>query len=208
MPDTGEDPAERFDRALPLHGTPGEDYVQRRGIPVPLAHDAGMRFDVDWAGRPAVLFALCDREGRLLSVHGRYLHTVRSQDKMLTVGLAGGVAMVGEGCSAEPLLIVEGVFDALSLAVCGASAIATVGRWAPWLPEVCAGRTVWLGFDANQPGEQAAASYALRLDRALTRRLLPPPGCKDWSTALVKRGPRTLSRWLRDALAAGDTTAR
>jgi hypothetical protein len=75
------------------------------------------------------------------------------QDKMFTMGAGGGVATVGAGWHGEPLILVEGIFDALSLAVCCWDCVATIGRWAPWLPEVCAGRTVWLAFDANAPGE-------------------------------------------------------
>ncbi|WP_157522350.1 hypothetical protein [Mitsuaria sp. 7] len=34
MPRSGESPAERIARALPLAGTPGQDYVEGRGIPL------------------------------------------------------------------------------------------------------------------------------------------------------------------------------
>jgi len=203
MPRSGERPAERLARALPLEGTPGQAYVERRGIPLAIADAAGLRFDPDWDGRAAVLVGMHDDAGTLLSVHGRYLTTLRGQDKMLTVGLGGGVACVGDGWHGEPLILVEGLFDALSLAVCGCSAVATIGRWAPWLPGVCAGRLAWIGFDANRPGEHEAALYAQRLPQV--RRLWPPPRCKDWNTALLKRGRAEVSRWLRDGLAGADT---
>ncbi|WP_431262994.1 DUF7146 domain-containing protein [Roseateles chitinivorans] len=211
MPRSGESPDERFALARPLVGTPGQAYVERRGIPLAVAHAAGLRFDPDWAGRPAVLVALHDRGGALVSVHGRYLSTLRGQDKMLTIGPGGGVVDIGDGGhggvsrDCGPLILVEGVFDALSLAVCGCGGVATIGRWAPWLPEVCADRLAWLGFDANRPGEREAAAYAQRLARV--RRLPPPPRCKDWNTALCKRGRVEVARWLRDRLAAADTSA-
>jgi DNA primase len=149
-----------------------------------------------------------DRDVRLVSVHGRYLETLRGQDKMFTIGPGGGVASTGAGWRGEPLILVEGIFDALSLAVCGWDSVATIGRWAPWLPEACAGRNVWLAFDANAPGEEAAACYIQRLPRSMPRRLLPPPHCKDWNTALLKRGPAAIARWLHDSIQARDTTAR
>jgi hypothetical protein len=31
------------------------------------------------------------------------------------------------------------------------------------------------------------------------------PRCKDWNTALVKRGRAEVSRWLRESLACADT---
>jgi hypothetical protein len=202
MPRSGEPPAARLAGALPLAGTPGQAYVERRGIPLAVAAAAGLRFDPDWDGRPAVLVGLHAPDGRLTAVHGRYLDTLRRQDKMLTVGLGGGLIEVGAGWRVDPLILVEGLFDALSLAVCGRSGAATIGRWAPWLPQACAGRVAWLAFDGNRPGEHEAALYAQRLPRV--RRLPPPPRCKDWNTALRKRGRAAVARWLRDALSRDD----
>ena len=171
-----------------------------------LAEAAGLRFDADWGGRAAVIVGVHDSAGRCTSVHGRYLSTLRGQDKMLTVGPGGGAIAVGAGWHAEPLVLVEGLFDALSLAQCGYSAVATIGRWAPWWPEVCAQREVWLGFDGNRPGDEEAARYALRLPQARTRRLLPPARCKDWNTALLKLGRSEVTRSLRQQLGRSDTT--
>jgi len=212
VPGTQEGPAERLARAQPVAGTPGEAYVERRGVPLAIAEAAGMRFDPDWHGRGAVLLGVYGQDGALTAVHGRYVSTLRGQDKMLTVGVGGGVCGVcggggtGRDWRADPLILVEGVFDALSLAVCGWSSIATIGRWAPWLPAFCAGRVVWLAFDANGPGDREAVRYAERLAQAKVRRRRPPPHCKDWNTALVKRGRGDVTRWLRDSLATGDKT--
>jgi hypothetical protein len=203
MPRTRETPSQRLARALPLAGTAGQAYVERRSVPVGVADAAGVRFDADFGGRPAVLIAMRDRDQRLASVHGRYLHTVRGQNKMLTIGSGGGAVSVLGGWSVEPLILVEGLFDALSLATCGWASVATIGRWAPWLPQATAGRVVWLGFDGNRPGEAEADRYASSLPEATIRRLPPPPRCKDWSTALVKRGPDLVARWVRDRLAGG-----
>lgn len=205
MPETGESPEERLAHAWPLAGTPGQLYVERRGVPLDVADAAGVRFDKDFAGRPAVLASLRDHRDTLVSVHGRYLHNVRGQNKMLTIGSGGGMASALGGWRIEPLILVEGLFDALSLATCGWASTATIGRWAPWLPEVTAGREVWLAFDASRPGEADVALYAARLREADVHRLPPPPLCKDWSTALVKRGRRLVTRWVSDQLAARAT---
>jgi hypothetical protein len=207
MPGTGESPQERFAHALPLAGTPGQAYVARRGVPVEVADAAGVRFDRNFGGRPAVLASLRDQGDRLVSVHGRFLHNVRGQNKMLTIGAGGGMVSVLGGWRTDPLILVEGLFDALSLATCGWGSVATIGRWAPWLPEVSAGRVVWLAFDASRPGESEVALYATRLREADVHRLAPPPHCKDWSTALVKRGRSTVTRWVRDQLAGRATTS-
>lgn len=209
VPRSGVLPGEHLAGAGPLSGTPGQAYVEQRGIPLAVAEAAGLRFDPDWGGRAAVLVGLRDADGGLASVHGRYLSTLRGQDKMLTVGPGGGVVSVGgapTSWTADPLILVEGLFDALSLAVCGRSSLATICRWAPWLPRLCAGRVVWLAFDGNGPGEREAQRYAQALAGATVRRLLPPGRCKDWNTALARRGSVELTRYLRHAL-VGDTTS-
>lgn len=198
MPDTGASPEEILASALPLAGTEGQDYVERRGITVEIAGANGLRFNADFGGRPAVIAPLYDHEDRLRSVHGRYLHAQRGQNKMLTIGDSDGMINALKGWHAEPVIIVEGLFDALSLATCGWSCIAPIGRWASWLPWMTSGRVVWLGFDAGRPGEADARRYRQRLSQADVRRLLPPAGCKDWNTALVKRGKGVVTRWLQD----------
>jgi|ERR1043165_6905099 hypothetical protein len=207
MPGTGESLEERLARAVDLTGTPGQVYVERRGVPVRVAAEAGVRFDADFGGRPAVLAPLTDQAGTPVSLHGRYLHNVRGQNKMLTIGPGGGALSVLGGWRVDPLILVEGLFDALSLAACGRYCVATVGRWAPWLPEVASGRTVWLAFDNGRPGEADAAHYAELLRRADVRRLPPPPRCKDWNTALVKRGRGAVMRWVNESLGANGAAA-
>jgi len=200
MPGTQESPEETLARALPLSGTPGQSYVERRGIPVKMAEAAGVRYAADFGGRPAVLVALRDDNETLASVHGRYLSVLRGQDKMLTIGPGGGTVNLLGGWRVEPLVVVEGLFDALSLSVCGWASVATIGRWVPWLPSVCIGRTVWLAFDAGRPGEAEVARYARELGMSDVRRMLPPGRSKDWNTALVKCGTVTVARWVQDCL--------
>ena len=197
MPVSGAGPREILERAIPLVGTEAQAYIERRGIPVEIADAAGLRFVKDFAGRAAVVAPLYDDRNQLRSVHGRYLQSRRGQNKMLTIGHGNGVIVALQGWHAEPVILVEGLFDALSLAVCGWSCIATIGRWAAWLPGVTAGRVVWLAFDAGRPGEADAAHYRERLAEAVTHRLLPPLRCKDWNTALLKRGSGALTRWLQ-----------
>ncbi|MBI3131147.1 MAG: toprim domain-containing protein [Acidobacteria bacterium] len=205
LPGTTWDAEAVLAQAQPL-GALAQAYLARRGIAVDLAEAAGVRFHPDFGGRPALVVALRDEAGRVVGLHGRYVATKPGENKMLTLGPGGGLIGVGEGWRAEPLILVEGLFDALSLAVVGGSAVATIGRWAPWLPEVTAGRGVWLGFDAGRPGEAEADRFALRLPDATLRRLPPPPRCKDWNTALRKRGAEALRTWVARGLARGGTT--
>ncbi|MCX7098937.1 MAG: toprim domain-containing protein [Methylococcales bacterium] len=196
MPSTGETAEQRYAKAVPLAGTLGQAYVERRGIPLAVADTAGVRFDANFGGRPAVVCAMRDPMGSMASLHGRYLETRRGQNKMLTIGPGGGVFGVLGGWQAEPLILVEGLFDALSLATCGWPAVATVGRWAPWLAEASVNRTLWLAFDTGRTGEAEVLKYRQRLLGADPHRLPPPTRCKDWNTALAKRGRLTVANWL------------
>lgn len=197
MPGSGLPPEEIYARALPLAGTPGQAYVERRCVPVGIADAAGVRFDPDFAGRPAVLVPMRDHGNNMTAVHGRYLHSTRYQNKMLTVGTIGGAVAVMDGWQAEPLILVEGLFDALSLAACGWASVAIIGRPIFRLPDMTSGRVVWVAFDASRSGEVHTVTYRDRLPNAVVRRLPPPPGCKDWSTALVKRGREAVAKWVR-----------
>jgi hypothetical protein len=201
LPGTGESPADRIAKLGPLIGTPGQSYVERRNVPAEVANAAGVRFDADFRGRPAVVAALRDERDGLVSLHGRYLEHARCQGKMFTFGRGDGVIWVLGGWKAEPLILVEGLFDALSLATCGWASVATIGRWAPWLAEVSAGRVVWLAFDRGRPGEAEVARYAHLLPAADLHRLPPPTRCKDWNTALAKRGRSGVTKWVSDHLA-------
>src|SRR5215469_9894858 len=85
IPGTHETPQDFMNRALPLLGTVGQAYIERRGIPLEVAEAAGARFTPNFAGRPAIVVALYGSDGNMTSVHGRYLTVTRRQGKMLTV---------------------------------------------------------------------------------------------------------------------------
>lgn len=205
MPRSGESPRELWARASALSCNAGADYVERRAVSLAVAAAAGVRFDANFGGRPAVLIAMRDADDAVIAVHGRYLHASRNQDKMLTVGAPGGVVGVLGGWRAEPLILVEGLFDALSLATCGSPCVATIGRSAPWLARVATGREAWLAFDKGRAGDLQALRYASLLGGSNVRRLPPPPRCKDWNNALRKRGAGAVGAWLRAHLASSGT---
>ena len=189
---------ELLEAAVLLAGTPGQGYVERRGIPVEVAHAEGLRYTADWGGRPAVIAGLYDQYGSLTSIHGRYFHVVRGQDKMHTIGPGGGVIEVHGGLSTEPLVVVEGLFDALSLGVCGYGCIATIGRAVPWLPEAAAERRVYVAFDNGNAGDSSAGELLRQIPGA--QRIRPPGKSQDWNSALVKRGRTAVIRHLEEVI--------
>jgi hypothetical protein len=187
----------------PLHGTPGEAYLRRRRIPVELAHRAGVRYTLDWYGRPAVLFPIRDRDGRLVACQGRYVDN-GEEPRMRTGGpkLLGVFATPGAR-QAREVAIVEAPLDALSLAACGVPSLALAGTaWPDWLAQACAFRRVLLATDADAAGEAAVAKLAAAL-RACGARVvrLRPQGSKDWNEALQKDADG-LRRTLRALLGA------
>jgi DNA primase len=204
MPLTGETPREKFTSSLPLFNTPGAEYVEKRGIPVDIAHAVNVRFAPDWNGRPAVIAPITGHNNSFCAVHGRYLYHTARENKMLTVGASGGVFAIDYNNSnrTEPVILVEGLFDALSLYVCGYNAWATIGRRTTWLPEFCQGKHVILAFDGNRPGKAEMAFYREHLSGASCHRLTPPGHSKDWNTALVKRGRTTVKQWISSHLTA------
>lgn len=180
--------------SVPLANTPGQAYAERRGIPLPIAEAANVRYMADFGGRAALVVGLYDHEDRLASLHGRYLEARRGQDKMLTIGPGGGVVSILGGWRVDPLIVVEGLFDALSLGVCGVACVATIGRWVDWLPQVAVGRNVWLSFDRSRSGDAEALSYSSHMTQSVVRRMLPPGRSKDWNTALVNHGRGAVSQ--------------
>jgi hypothetical protein len=199
LPGTDEGPEALWARSIALAGTPAEAYLEKRRVALAIAEDAGVRFTDDLNGRPAVLARLTGRDGELRAVHGRHLHDRRGEGKMFTVGRSGGLFDGLDGLASlgmRPLILVEGLFDALSFAA-AFPCVATIGRWVDWLPEAARGREVWLAFDANRPGDRSAREFAAALAGSRCRRLRPPGKQGDWNAAARKIGGVSLTRWLQ-----------
>jgi hypothetical protein len=182
--------------AVPLDGTPGSTYLAGRGIPEDVAHLAGVRFSASWYYRPAVLFPIYDRAGQIVvAVNGRFIDG-RDDLKIRTAGPRSMGAFVTPGAfSLPPVAITEGPLDALSLWLCGVSAIALVGTsWPEWmLAEFAFGKPVLVATDADTAGDEAAAKLTRELQThgAHTFRLRPE-GAKDWNELLQQQGDEPL----------------
>lgn len=180
--------------------TPGEAYLIGRGIPIEMAHTAGVRFSAAWFGRPAVVFPLRDRSGALVAAQGRYVDG-RDDPKARTVGekRVGLFATPDAFDSILPAIILsEAPLDALSLAVAGYPALALCGTSGPeWLPKACAFRRVMMAFDADEAGDRAAdeLSPVLRSFGARPERMRPEEA-KDWNEALQLIGREALTDYL------------
>jgi hypothetical protein len=198
-PPPSPDPAARWRQqwdAAPLviESDAGVAYLDARGIPLALALVADVRWAASWAGRPAVLFPIVDRQGVVVAVNGRYVDG-RTDPKTRTYGPKSQGVFVApnrDALRADPLVITEAPLDALALAACGVPAIALVGTTAPaWLPLLGA-RNVLMATDNDPAGEAAAVELArgLRSLGVHCERLRPV--AKDWSDELAQHGPAGL----------------
>lgn len=188
-----------------LPGSPGEAYLERRGIALAVAQRCGLGYAAagQWAhrderGRPLrdwsggrLVFPHTTPEGRLVNLYGRAVgddvakpfrhdHLAGAKGYFLGAGLNAG--------SGEALYVCEGPFDALSLRAAGIVRVVAIfgvhgWRWS-WARGVA---ELVFALDADPAGQSAwlALARAARL-RGKRVRFLPPEsygGCKDVSEA-------------------------
>jgi hypothetical protein len=192
---------------VPLAGTPGEKYLQKRGIALEAAHAAGVRFSPSWFGRPAVVFPVRDAGSTLVAAQGRYISQGKGPKARTTGDKKAGVFVTAgfweDVKRGAPVVICEAPIDALSIALCGFPALALCGKdgWPDWLPVKCAFKSVALAFDADEAGDMGAEKlYRVLGSLGAKPFRLRPEGGKDWNEVLCSQGMRTLSDWLALAL--------
>jgi hypothetical protein len=193
------------DSLQPLAGTPGAEYLARRGIPVELAVEAGVLFAPDWYGRPAVVFLLRDASGNIVGAQGRHTDGRENPKAHNSTNAGAGVFATPGAWEADTLILCEGPIDALSLAAAGFPAVALLGTSYPnWLRRRSAFRRVLLAHDPDKAGDDAAGrlfpvlrSFGARPDR------VRPEGANDWNDLLQARGIEGLREAVLRELEAG-----
>lgn len=178
------------------------DYLALRGISEELARACDLMSHELWqpAGityPAALLFPLRRPDGALVATHGRYL--VKSGEKKCkTAGsLTRGVFSTPGGLDADPLIITEGPFDALSYAQCGYPAVALVGvAWGDWLPRYCAFRTVYVALDNEASGEAPSQVLGEELRGRGATPLRLRSQLKDANDDLIALGERKMRNML------------
>ena len=186
-----------------LPGSPGEHYLQSRGIPLTVAQQYGMGFVVRgaWPGRaaarswPRLTFPLTTPDGET-NWYSRAAAPEAPRNEVHDVltgpkGYFNGTALE----DSETVVVVEGAFDGLSLAASGCRAfVALIGThyFRPaWF--LAAGvKHLILALDQDPPGQVAAAELAWQVAAVgLSSELLPRSvyaGEKDLNSALMKGG--------------------
>lgn len=191
----------------PLAGTPGAEYLARRGISVERAVEAGVLFSPDWYGRPAVVFLLRDASGKVVGAQGRHTDGRENPKAHNSPNAGAGVFATPRAWEADPLILCEGPIDALTLAAAGFPAVALLGTGFPeWLRRPCAFRRVLLAHDPDKAGDDAAERLfpVLRSFGARPERVRPG-GTSDWNDLLQARGIDGLRKALLRALEAGSS---
>lgn len=185
----------------PLRGTAGEEYLQRRGIGVEIAHRAGVRYCERFGDAPAVVFPFRTDGGSLVAVQGRYIGA--HEPKVKTFGSIGaGVFATPTVWGAGKVAIAEAPIDALSLHSAGVPSFALGGTaLRVWLPPLLAGRVVLLAFDADSAGDSAAQAWEAELRRFAVKPVRLRPAVKDWNEALQAQGGDWVAQHIAGVLA-------
>lgn len=189
-----------FQAALP--GSPGEQYLKRRGIPLEVAQACGVGYAApgkwphkgrDWK-RGRVVFPHTDPEGRVVNLYGRAVGGEEVPKGLRHDHLPGPRGVFNaRALQGDTVFVCEGVFDALSLMAAGyPNAVAIFGvdglKW-PWFRAV---RRLVFALDLDQRGREAwrelAWNAVLRGKEVFTLPELVYAGCKDLNEAWVKAG--------------------
>lgn len=172
-------------------GSPGQAYLERRGIPLDVARHLGIGWAAAGPLARRVIFPLCDPDGTPTSATGRAIddHT-RPKYKALSAEdgyrktLFNGGAITQARRSGHPLVIVEGPIDAAACVAGGLPLAVAIGSTSYAHAEQFAGVTLaLLVLDADDAGQQGRRDFAAALMAAGVEVLSLPAaaidGCKD-----------------------------
>ncbi|MGV3618115.1 MAG: toprim domain-containing protein [Fimbriimonas sp.] len=175
-------------------GSPADDYERSRGIH---GERTGMGFDPrypflygdEWVQEPAVVFFFYDDRGRCVGKQGRMLRQAEpGQTAKVSFGRVSQGVFNARALKEAEVVLCEGPNTAAALVERGYPAIALGGKTAqPWLLEAVESRRVWVAFDNDAPGRQAAAALLaeLRQRGADAEAIFPPEEGQDWNDLLL-----------------------
>lgn len=162
-------------------GTRLIEALHRAGVPLRIVWQVGLLVGREGAERFAGRITIPEvRDGRVQWLTGRLLDDAVDAPRYMS--LPGPRPLLGtERLTGAPAVIgVEGAFDWLTLTSWGMPAFAALGGSLSTaaLADLCDAHTIYLAFDRDTPGQQAARSLAQRLD-GRARLVMLPPGAKD-----------------------------
>lgn len=198
----------------PLRGTPGQEYLEARGIPIETAEAAKVMFHPQFrfasgeGPHPCLIFPLRNAQGDLVAISIRAaaigVKGFQTEAKIKGGQKHGGVFSTPGAFDSEYAILTEAGIDALSLALCGFPAIAAIGvNFPEWVPARFANRgKILVATDADAAGEDAVDKLQEQLsrNRSIGRRLRPAYPAKDWNDELTHRGKEELTDYLQGIL--------
>lgn len=186
--------------------SPGQNYLASRGIDKELAISSGCGFGYwkHWIENEygsyslkkdkRVVFPIHNQEGQLIALSARAISSDSLEPKQIVKGYKSlGVFATPRALDSDTLIITEAPIDALSLAMAGFPAVATIGTsWPDWLVAVAAKKLTFIAFDNDEAGEKASLKLTAQLSGvgAKAERLLPSR--KDWNEVLLTDGLEAL----------------
>jgi hypothetical protein len=175
-----------------LPGSPGQRYLESRGIPL----DVALSLGIGWARQGGlagrVVFPLSGPDGHPTSAIGRRIDDTQRGPKYLALDskagfvktLFNGVAIAWARRTGHPLIIVEGPLDAAACVAAGLPLAVALGSTSYAYPEHFAGlSTVLLALDGDDAGQAGRRALWPELSgRGIEVLSLPVSaldGCKD-----------------------------
>ena len=169
-----------------LSGTPGECYLERRGVNLRRASACNLVYARSLYRRAAVVFPIRDERGVNIAAQGRHLD--RANPRMHTVGAKKFGCFQTPGALQSPRFAVcEAPLDAISLWILGTPAVAVCGSdLTPWLPRVAQGKEVLIASDADEQGDADWETWGAKFRqlRVSVERYRPHEPYKDWNDVL------------------------
>lgn len=206
-----------WDTCEPITFTPGAAYLRGRGIDDELAYEAGVRYadrfevaqvagGASWKREErCILFPFHDRAGALVAVNIRFIDVPSSEQARKTVTLGKrslGAFMPLAHLRRDPVVVVEGPIDALSMLMAGVPALALVGTAGTnWLPEACVLKNVAIALDSDERGDAGAERLRGLLTPVGARMARWRAEAKDWNDDLRAIGPDALRQRIEDLYA-------
>jgi DNA primase len=152
-----------------------------------------------------VCFPIRNQAGDVVAMSARAIDNDYLDPKQVVRGYKSlGVFATPGALETDSLIVAEAPIDALSLAMAGFAAIATVGTsWPNWLINVARNKKLTLiAFDNDEPGDKASDKLLAELSNVGANAIRLAPSRKDWNEVLLADGLDTLKSQVNNSISS------